>query len=78
MTNTNIQIPMTGYLRLQKGGKRIAARRTFHDNEEVFEVSYFDTEYDKLTHTKGECCRRPTIAKTEAWAIRKINDFFNE
>lgn len=73
----DIHISDLGFTRHEEGEKRIVACVHYKGNRKVYVVYYYDKAYDRLSHTKYECCQSPTFARTEAGALRQIRKFFN-
>lgn len=73
----NIEFSSISSVKYEQGSKRIVAQIIYRGNNKIYEVLYFDKEYDRFTHTNGYCCQSPTFANTEKGALRQINKFFN-
>lgn len=44
----------------------------------IINISYYDTRYDEISHTKFSCCKPISECKSEKGAIKMINKFFTE
>ena len=77
-----IQFDIFGHARAKQGTKSVYCNEVFvgsrRRERKVVQVFYYDEEYDKISHTRGCCCKSPSYCKSRESAERMVNRFFNE
>ena len=67
-----------GTAKAQKGTKRVTVYDGYDGNKYLVKVMYFDEEYDRISHTRGTCCKPMSTCRSRKSAERMVNRFFNE